>query len=159
MKKINKKNYIVAGLVIIITFVITFLVVRFYLEQKELSNKEISLNVSEIKANELETYIVDNHDALIYITNTNSKNEIVEKELNRIIVKNNYSKDIVWFDLNNTDKKIYNEFLKKYNISKEEIDSETLLIVKDERVIAIKKINENNIKNLKKYIDTIYYEA
>ena len=113
MKKITIKNYVVALLIIILTFIVNFFAAKVYLEQKELTKNVINLNISEIKVDELEMYIVDNHDCLIYVVDSSNRNEKLEKDLNKIIIKNNYSKDIVYLDLNKINSEYYNNFLKK----------------------------------------------
>ena len=102
-------------------------------------------------------YIVDNHDCLIYVVDSSNRNEKLEKDLNKIIIKNNYSKDIVYLDLSKINSEYYNNFLKKYNLSS--LNSNSLLIIKDEKVVKIKKITEQNVKNLKEYINVLYYEV
>ena len=157
MKRIPFKNYVIAILIVGVTFVITILGRQFYLNQKELSRTNINLNLSEIKVEELDNYIVDNHDVMIYIVDSADINKKIENNLNKIISKNNYNKDIVYFDLNKINKVYYNNFLKKYNLSS--LDNNSLLIIKDEKVIKIKKITEKNVKKIKEYINVLYYEV
>ena len=157
MRKIPVKNYAIAVVIMIITILATFISASIYLDNVNVFDKEYLKNLSEIKIDEIDNYIIEAHDIMIYATDSESTNKYVDREFEKIINKYNLSQDIVYLNLNEIDDTLYKEFIKKYNINGE-INSNTLLIFKDGTLSKIINLNERNVELTNKYINNFYGE-
>lgn len=142
-KKVPKKNYLILLLLIITTILLTLFLMKTYNNKKKHVSK-ISF-VSEIKANELDTYITESQEAIIYFTKV--ENEKLENELEEFTKEKNLSDKYVYIDLNIVEDKFYDEFYVKY--LKESYNGDFEII--EPSIVIIRNGNLekylNNIKN------------
>ena len=69
----------------------------------------------QIKENELKTFIIENHEALIYLSSSNNDNlNSFELKFKKYVVNNNLEKAIVYIDLSKVSDKFYENFNKQY---------------------------------------------
>lgn len=81
MKKIPLKNYFIVGFLIIFTIFLTFYLMKKYDSVKV---KEINF-VSEVKENELDSYITERQEVIIYMASSNNKGlDTFNKDLKNI---------------------------------------------------------------------------
>lgn len=109
-----------------------------------------------INYNELNNYLVENKDAIIYISKLNNENiRLFENKFKNIINKNNLNNKILYLDLTEELKEnnIVKEINKKYG--KEMTEVPTIVIIKDGKISSSYNIKENkyNIKLLEKYLE------
>lgn len=161
-KVIPVRNYIIATIISIVTIMILVLSVSYYNKQKEYQNESNAIMgfLSEIKTEELENFIIDNRDAMIYISNSDISNNKVQNKVKKIINKNDYSKEIVYLNLKDLKDEFYADFATKYfapELSNTSLLSDSLIIIKDEKVVRIMNITEENVSELKEYIETHFY--
>jgi len=109
-KKIPKKNYLIIVILTIFTILLTLFLMKTYNNTKK-NVSRISF-VSEIKANELDAYITESQETIIYFVET--KNEQLESELEKFTKENNLQDKYVYVDLNNVGDKFYENFYVKY---------------------------------------------
>lgn len=157
MRKIPVKNYVVAVIIMIITILATFIAASIYLDSVDVNNKEYLNSLSEIKMDEVDNYIIEAHDIIIYVTDSKSTNKLVDREFEKIINRYNLNQDVVYLNLNELDESIYNAFALKYNINGT-LNSNSLLIFKDGMLAKIINLNEKNVKLTHKYINSFYGE-
>lgn len=157
MRKIPVKNYVIAVIIMIITILATLIAASIYLDSVDINSKEYLNTLSEIKFDEIDNYIIEAHDVIIYITDSESSNKVVDREFERIINKYNLNQDVVYLNLNGLDESLYNVFALKYNINGT-INSNTLLIFKDGTLTKTINLNERNVKLTNKYINNFYGE-
>jgi len=101
-RKIPTKNYIIYGIIVIVTLVAVFYTNEWYKAYKmsELENSYISKYVTEINYDEFENYIQENPSTIIYISKTSSEASIkIEKNLYKIIRDNGLTDEIVFLNL------------------------------------------------------------
>lgn len=101
-RKIPTKNYVIYGIIVVVTLVTVFYMNEWYKAYKEsiLENSYISEYVTEINYSEFENYIQENPSTIIYISKTNSEASIkIEKDLYKIIKNNELSDEIVFLNL------------------------------------------------------------
>ncbi len=101
-RKIPTKNYVIYGIIVVVTLVAVFYMNEWYKAYKEsiLENSYISEYVTEINYSEFENYIQENPSAIIYISKTNSEASIkIEKDLYKIIKANELTDEIVFLNL------------------------------------------------------------
>ena len=157
-KEIPLKNYILLSIVLILTIVV---VIYFFLwkntyEKSKLQTPILDDYLLVINYNELNNYLVENKDAIIYISKLNNENiRLFENKFKNIINKNNLNNKILYLYLTEELKEnnIVKEINKKYG--KEMTEVPTIVIIKDGKISSSYNIKENkyNIKLLEKYLE------
>lgn len=157
-KEIPLKNYILLSIVLILTIVV---VIYFFLwkntyEKSKLQTPILDDYLLVINYNELNNYLVENKDAIIYVSKLNNENiRLFENKFKNIINKNNLNNKILYLDLTEELKEnnIVKEINKKYG--KEMTEAPTIVIIKDRKISSSYNIKENkyNIKLLEKYLE------
>ncbi len=158
MKKISTVNYIIAFVITVITFGITYAAAKAYILYRSYEQENYMNYLSQVMPEEIDNYIIENHDLIIYITNSSTTNIELDKQVKKVLVDNNYVKDTIYLDLNSADEEVINNFSNKYNINLDMIKENTIVIFKSEKKVKTINLNENNIKKLKNYINTYYGE-
>ncbi len=157
-KEIPLKNYILLSIVLILTIVV---VIYFFLwkntyEKNKLQTPILDDYLLVINYNELNNYLVENKDAIIYVSKLNDESiRLFENKFKNIINKNNLNNKILYLDLTEELKEnnIVKEINKKYG--KEMTEVPTIVIIKDGKISSSYNIKENkyNIKLLEKYLE------
>lgn len=157
-KEIPLKNYIILSIVLILTIVV---VIYFFLwkntyEKSKLQTPILDDYLLVINYNELNNYLVENKDAIIYVSKLNNENiRLFENKFKNIINKNNLNNKILYLDLTEelNKKSIVNELNKKYGKEMTKIPS--IIIIKDGKISSSYNIKENgyNVKSLEKYLE------
>lgn len=101
-KNIAPKNYVIFGVVCILTVVLVFYLSMWYETRREYykNNSVMSEVLAEINKTELSSYVLENPNAIIYIAS--SKDEGIkkfEKELKKFIQDHNLTNQFVYLDL------------------------------------------------------------
>ena len=156
-KEIPLKNYILLSIVLILTIVVVinlFLWKNTY-EKSKLQTPILDDYLLVINYNELNNYLVENKDAIIYVSELNDESiRLFENKFKNIINKNNLNNKILYLDLTEELKEnnIVKEINKKYG--KEMTEVPTIVIIKDGKISSSYNIKENNynIKLLEKYL-------
>ena len=157
-KEIPLKNYILLSIVLILTIVVVinlFLWKNTY-EKNKLQTPILDDYLLVINYNELNNYLVENKDAIIYVSKLNDESiRLYENKFKNIINKNNLNNKILYLDLTEVLKEnnIVKEINKKYG--KEMTEVPTIVIIKDGKISSSYNIKENNynIKLLEKYLE------
>lgn len=157
-KEIPLKNYILLSIVLILTIVVVinlFLWKNTY-EKSKLQTPILDDYLLVINYNELNNYLVENKDAIIYVSKLNDESiRLFENKFKNIINKNNLNNKILYLDLTEVLKEnnIVKEINKKYG--KEMTEVPTIVIIKDGKISSSYNIKENNynIKLLEKYLE------
>lgn len=157
-KEIPLKNYILLSIVLILTIVVVinlFLWKNTY-EKSKLQTPILDDYLLVINYNELNNYLVENKDAIIYVSELNDESiRLFENKFKNIINKNNLNNKILYLDLTEELKEnnIVKEINKKYG--KEMTEVPTIVIIKDGKISSSYNIKENNynIKLLEKYLE------
>lgn len=157
-KEIPLKNYILLSIVLILTIVV---VIYFFLwkntyEKSKLQTPILDDYLLVINYNELNNYLVENKDAIIYVSKLNDESiRLFENKFKNIINKNNLNNKILYLDLTEELKEnnMVKEINKKYG--KEMTEVPTIVIIKDGKISSSYNIKENkyNIKLLEKYLE------
>ena len=157
-KEIPLKNYILLSIVLILTIVV---VIYFFLWKNTYEKSMLQIPILDdyllvINYNELNNYLVENKDAIIYVSKLNDESiRLFENKFKNIINKNNLNNKILYLDLTEELKEnnIVKEINKKYG--KEMTEVPTIVIIKDGKISSSYNIKENkyNIKLLEKYLE------
>lgn len=104
MSKIPFKNYIYLFLVVVVSFALLYYLYLWFLEYDTNSEKKSVLldTMQVINYNEIDSYLVENKDAYIYVSVTNiSKVRQFDKKFRKLIINNNIKNKILFLDLTN----------------------------------------------------------
>ncbi len=160
-KNIPLKNYIILAVVLILSII---LVIYFYMwynayEESKLNTMIMDKYLQVINYNELNNYLVENKDAVIYSSVLeDQKIRDFEKKFKNIIIKNSLNNDILYLDLTEElkDKNITKDIKETYNINNQDItNTPSIMIFKDGNLYSIYNIKNNNynINNLVDYLE------
>lgn len=158
MRKIPVVNYIIALIVVLITFGLTYVIAKSYIAHKNYEQENYMNYLSEVMPEEIDNYIVENHDLIVYITNSSDTDIELEKKIKKTLVQNDYVKSTIYLDLNKVDDTFTTAFAQKYNINPENLKENTIIIFKTERKAKTINLTNENVKKLKNYIVTYYGE-
>lgn len=101
-RSIPCKNYIILGIVALATFALLYYFVSFYNKQKDYENSVHTRMqfLSEVKENEIQNYILDNHDVIIYLSDsTDDTYADFENKLKNLMKDKNLTKNVVYMDV------------------------------------------------------------
>ncbi len=156
-REIPFKNYIILALVLILTIIGVIYIFMWY-SSKEKSKLELPIlddYIMSINYNELNDYIVENKDAVIYTSVLNDINiRLFENKFKNVIVKNNLNSSILYLDLTDEikDNNVLLNMEKKYGTK---VDIPSVMVFKDGVLTDVYNIKEDNynIKKLEKYLE------
>lgn len=156
-REIAFKNYIILALVLIITIIGVIYIFMWY-SSKEKSKLELPIlddYIMPINYNELNDYIIENKDAVIYTSVLNDVNiRLFENKFKNVIIKNNLNSSILYLDLTNEikDTNVLLKMEKKYGTK---IDIPSVMVFRDGVLTDVYNIKEDNynIKKLEKYLE------
>ena len=156
-REIPFKNYIILALVLILTIIGVIYIFMWY-SSKEKSKLELPIlddYIMSINYNELNDYIVENKDAVIYTSVLNDVNiRLFENKFKNVIIKNNLNSSILYLDLTNEikDNNVLLKMEKKYGTK---VDIPSVMVFRDGVLTDVYNIKENNynIKKLEKYLE------
>lgn len=158
-REISIKNYIITLVIVLATVILTLTLATNYKNKVMYDNKNIMTTfLSEIKLEELDTYITENHDVMIYLISDNEE-DVIQQKVKNIIMKNDYTKDMVVLNIN-VDDELISSLKNKYfneNLKNLELKENDILFVKEGKIVDILNVELENVKTLKKYINTNFY--
>ena len=151
-KVIPKKNYIKFSLICIITLLAVFYANTWYKNYQinKLNNTYIKDKINAINYDELDTYLIENPNLIVYVgENNNQECYEFEKYLYKIIKKNDLIDDTIFLDLsNNYSITLLNNIQQKYYSKdlKTDLNNIPALLVIQNKEIKDILIKEENIK-------------
>lgn len=142
MKRIPLKNYFILGIILVSSIFIVLYINKLYLSTK---NNDNILNgfIKEIKTQEIDNYIIENPNFIIYLGYKNNDNKPFEKKFKKLVTKYDLQKDIVFIDISQFNDETFNKFCKKYADKLLKKDS-SLIIVDNQKVIDALDITKGN---------------
>lgn len=159
-REIPLKNYIILGLVVLLTLGLVYYFYLWYItyEESKLNETIMDRYLEVINYNELNDYIVENRNAMIY-TSVLEDNDIRKFEIKfkNIVVKNALKDKILYMDMTDIfeDKIKYTELRNSYQINNYNITNvPCILVFKDAKLVDIYSIKDNdyNTDNVLNYI-------
>ena len=159
-REIPLKNYIILGLVVLLTLGLVYYFYLWYItyEESKLNETIMDRYLEVINYNELNDYIVENRNAMIY-TSVLEDNNIRKFEIKfkNIVVKNALKDKILYMDMTDIfkDKIKYTELRNSYQINNYNITNvPCILLFKDAKLVDIYSIKDNdyNTDNVLNYI-------
>ena len=166
LRKIPFKNYVFLGVVLLVSMLILY---YFYLwvdayNESKLNKPIMNKYMDVINYNELDTYLIENPDTIIYVSILENK-EIrdFEKNFKKLFKKKKINNDILYLDITEDIKNedINNELNNKYMINSVSIlDVPVIIVIENGNVKSIYSISENNydVDKVKTFINGIKFE-
>lgn len=153
-KEIPFKNYIVLAVILMITIILTIYLFNWQsaYQKNKLQEPILDKYLMVINYNELDNYLVENKDAVVYISALkNEKIKTFENKLKNTIIKNNLNNKILYLNLTeepNDLKKIEEKYHEKL------LDVPILIVFNDNEIVSSYNIKENNynIKGVESFL-------
>lgn len=126
LRVIPKKNYLILGIVLVVTFLLLYyfyMWVSVYNESK-INRPILDRYMDVINYNELDNYLVENPDCIIYVSVLeNMEIRDFEKDFKNVLKNNDINKEILYMDVTNdiNNMEISNLLNDKYSINKESL--------------------------------------
>ena len=159
VRKISKKNYVLVGLILVVTVIFLGYFTFWYKSNQEYyrNNSVMSGYLSEIQENgvidNLTNYVLDNPNTLLYVSYGNDSSvKRFEDEFKRLIVTKNISSNFIYIDLNyvtdknfvlNIKNSFFSEELKNKNLKLEK--QSNIFIFENGKIIDVLYGNRQNI--------------
>lgn len=154
MRKIPNKNYIFLILLLVVTVFFTFFLSNLYISKNKLVSSFYEYS-NKISADEFEQYMIENPDAIIYISDKyDLTNETFEEKFKEKIDKLNLKDKLVFIDKSEVDKDFLKNLSKNYDINIDLYNTPIIVIIIDKKGIKNIYVDEN--LDVETFID---YEA
>ncbi len=168
-KSIPIKNYIVLGIIILITVLATLYLCSWYKQYNDskVNDPVITSALHEVKYNNLNTVLKERDFLVVYMCTTDeSICRNFEKKFAKYIKEHNLTEDIVYLNLgynsdeNGTLDKVYNDY-KSDKLVKKVYEYPTLLIFNQSQIIDVLSSNKKDkltIKQVSEFLESYGYE-
>lgn len=149
-REIPLKNYLILGLVILLTLGLIYYFYLWYItyEESKLNETIMDRYLEVINYNELNDYIVENRNAMIYTSILEDNNiRKFEIKFKNIVVKNALKDKILYMDMTDIfkDKIKYTELRNSYQVNNYNITNvPCILVFKDAKLVDIYSIKDND---------------
>ena len=165
-RKIPIKNYIILGIVILVTL---FILYYFYLWVDVYKESKISIPILDkymtvINYNELDNYVVENPDTIVYVSVLeDEKIREFEKQLKNKYRNNEIDNEVLYMNITDDikNKNAKNEMISKYSVNSLNITNVPCVLVFNEGVLTSiysVKDNDYNIDRFFSYLNNIVLE-
>ena len=160
-REIPKKNYVVLGIVLIGTFLLMYYFYMWYdayLETK-LGKPILDKYMEVINYNELDNYLVENNNAIIYVSYLeDTEIRDFEKQLKSLLKRHEIDRDVLYMDVTDN-KKIVDTIISKYSNNSFNYDIPVILVIENGKLKDIYSIKDNgyDITSVKLFIESIKF--
>lgn len=150
--KIPRRNYIIYGLIVVFTIVLTLLLRNWYNINQDLKKKSTIMSefLASVNEEEFSNYIVENNNVIIYLASSKDDTlETFENEFKTLLIKYNIKEQVIFIDLNQIDTNFFNNLKTNYFIeSLNNIELEkfpNILIMENGKINAVLYSKSTNI--------------
>ncbi|MDD2434679.1 MAG: hypothetical protein PHO63_00290 [Bacilli bacterium] len=158
-KEIPAKNYIILLFVMALTVALVLYLISWYNVTKEYNknNSVMTEFLGEIKLEEIDSYLIDNPDIVIYIGSSRDADiKSFEKSLKKLIMAEEIEDNVIYLDtFDIIDTKDFEKFIDKYlskKLKDKKIDIVTkanLIIIEDKEIIDVLYHGENPVMRVR----------
>lgn len=167
LRKIPLKNYIILGVIIVVTL---FILNYFYMWVDVYKESKINMPIMDrymtvINYNELDNYVVENPDTIVYVSVLeDEKIREFEKKLKGKYKSNEIDKEVLYMNITDDvkDKNIKNEMVSKYSVNSLNITKvPCVLVFEDSMLKSIYSVSDNgyDIDRFTIYLNNILLES
>lgn len=149
-KDIPKKNYFILGIILIISCILVYYINIWYslYQYEKRGSSPITTYMEIINYNEVENYIAENSDAIIYVSKSNNlKIRKFEEDNEKLFKKLELNYNILYMDAKDVNK----DLKIKYNVN----EYPTILFFKNKRLVNkyVLELDNINYSDMKSIID------
>ncbi len=150
MRKIPIKNYLLLFILLAVSAFVILLIFNLFDTKK----KENSSDFKQLNFGELDNYIIENPDVIIYFATTDSIQNKYYKKFKDFVNKNYITNNVIFIDNKDISNKDFSKFISNYLNKDTNITLKDYLIIMDEQkiytIIPIDNENPNMdiIKNI-----------
>lgn len=149
-KDIPKKNYFILGIILIISCILVYYSNTWYslYQYEKRGSSPITTYMEIINYNEVENYIAENSDAIIYVSKSNNlKIRKFEEDNEKLFKKLELNYNILYMDAKDVNK----DLKIKYNVN----EYPTILFFKNKRLVNkyVLELDNINYSDMKSIID------
>ncbi len=150
-KEIPFKNYIILAVILIFTILLVVYLFNWQsiYQKNKLQESILDKYLMVINYNELDDYLVENKEAIVYVSVLNDeKIRMFENKFKNLIIKNDLNNKVLYLNLTNESVEINKKYLG--NLS----EVPTLIIFDEGKVVESYSIKDNNydIKAFEKFL-------
>lgn len=150
-KEIPFKNYIILAVILIFTILLVVYLFNWQsiYQKNKLQEPILDKYLMVINYNELDDYLVENKEAIVYVSVLNDeKIRMFENKFKNLIIKNDLNNKVLYLNLTNESVEINKKYLS--NLS----EVPTLIIFDEGKVVKSYSIKDNNydIKAFEKFL-------
>lgn len=150
-KEISFKNYIILAVILIFTILLVVYLFNWQsiYQKNKLQKPILDKYLMVINYNELDDYLVENKEAIVYVSVLNDeKIRMFENKFKNLIIKNDLNNKVLYLNLTNESVEINKKYLS--NLS----EVPTLIIFDEGKVVESYSIKDNNydIKAFEKFL-------
>ena len=143
MREIPKKNYLFVLIMAVVVVIITFILMNLYnANKKEAYSSYVKEIVHEIMLDDLDNYLQEHPDAILYINTNDEANKKLEKEIKNLIARHNIQQYFVYIE-NNKD------ITKKYKLKD---NNPVFIAYKDGKVLETFSQDKYTIKEIESFL-------
>ena len=143
MREIPKKNYLFVLIMAVVVVIITFVLMNLYnANKKEAYSSYVKEIVHEIMLDDLDNYLQEHPDAILYINTNDEANKKLEKEIKNLIARHNIQQYFVYIE-NNKD------ITKKYKLKD---NNPVFIAYKDGKVLETFSQDKYTIKEIESFL-------
>ena len=157
MRQIPLKNYLILFLIYLLVILFSFGLRNWYLKNN-VNSGYINEVISEIKIEELESFIQENPDVIIYFNNSKNTDLSLQQKMLNYIVKKNLTNNIVYIDTYSVDKEWFTKINNNYVIDSVNIqivpNIDNIVLIKNGKIEASAVYNEAlDYEKFREFID------
>lgn len=151
-KEIPFKNYIILAVILIFTILLVVYLFNWQsiYQKNKLQESILDKYLMVINYNELDDYLVENKEAIVYVSVLNDeKIRMFENKFKNLIIKNDLNNKVLYLNLTNESVEINKKYLS--NLS----EVPTLIIFDEGKVVESYSIKDNNydIKAFERFLE------
>lgn len=151
-KEIPFKNYIILAVILIFTILLVVYLFNWQsiYQKNKLQEPILDKYLMVINYNELDDYLVENKEAIVYVSVLNDeKIRMFENKFKNLIIKNDLNNKVLYLNLTNESVEINKKYLS--NLS----EVPTLIIFDEGKVVESYSIKDNNydIKAFERFLE------
>ena len=151
MKSIPVKNYFVLVLIIIVSGFIALVIMNLFKNYNNPERKNIFQN--KILFEELETYMLENPNFIVYLASTSLNDSKFEKKFQKFIVSNDLVNDVIYINRDNMNDLQFQDYLSNYLYEDKKVTlSDCIMVIDDQTIKAIIPITKefNDMETIKR---------
>ena len=167
LRKIPLKNYIILGVIIVVTL---FILNYFYMWVDAYKESKINMPIMDrymtvINYNELDNYVVENPNTIVYVSVLeDEKIREFEKKLKSKYKSNEIDKEVLYMNITDDlkDKNIKNQMVSKYSVNSLNITKvPCVLVFEDSMLKSIYSVSDNgyDVDRFTIYLNNVLLES